>query len=162
MTTAVAIIGAGLSFASEAFSAVSQYQAASYQAKIAEYNQQIANDNAKRTLQTAQVQQQDQDAQSLALLGEQEANQAASGFSLGSRSFRLARRSAQELARKDALNIRQAGEVEAYNYRVQANNFGLESELAKMQANSSLLGGFLGGATSLISSATKVRKSTMY
>jgi hypothetical protein len=124
---------------------------------VAKMNQEIANDNAKRSLERVQVEQQDQDAITLAMLGEQEAGMAASGLAFGSGSFRLARKSAQELGRKDALNIRQAGELEAHDYRTQAANFGAQAELSKASARNSLLGGFLGGVTSLVSGATKVR-----
>lgn len=158
----LAAVGLGLGFVSSVFQGISGYQAASYQAAIAEMNQNIANENAKRAVQRSQVEQQDQDATSLALLGEQEATQAASGLTLGSGSFRLARRSAQELARKDALNIRQAGELEAYDYKTQAANFGMQSQLASSQATGSLLGGFLGGASSLISGAAKIRDPLRY
>jgi hypothetical protein len=152
----VGVIGLALGFVSTAFQAVSSYQAYSYQAKVAEMNQEIANDNATRALERAQVEQQDQDSITLAMLGEQEAQQAASGLAFGSGSFRLARKSARELGRKDALNIRQAGELEAYDYRTQAANFGAHAEMAKASATNSLLGGFLSGTASLVSGATKV------
>ena len=156
MTAALAPIGLALSFASTAFQGIAGAQAASYQAAIAEQNQQVAKENANRTIQASQVEQQDRDLTARALLGEQVTEQAASGLTLGSRSFRLARRSAQQLARKDALNIRQAGAVDAYNYRTQAANFGMQADLARSSASSSLLGGFLGAGTSLISGASKI------
>lgn len=156
MTAALGIIGLGLNFVSGAFSAISQSQAASYQAAIAKRNQEIAQGNAVRSVQTAQVEQQDRDNVARALLGEQVAEQSASGFTLGSGSFRRARRSAQELARQDALRIRQAGDVDAFNYKVQAANYGAEAKLASMTASSSLLGGFLGAGASLVSGANKI------
>lgn len=158
----IALLGVAVSAASAVFQGISGYQQASYQAKVAEMNQEIANDNAKRALERVQVEQQDQDAITLAMLGEQEAQQAASGLSFGSGSFRLARKSAQELGRKDALNIRQAGELEAHDYRTQAANFGAQAGLAKASATNSLLGGFLGGVTSLVSGASKVRDPTRF
>lgn len=156
MTTALTGIGLALSFASSAFGAIGQYQAAQYQASIAEMNQKVANINADRTIQTSQVEQQDRDLQARALLGEQVAEQAASGLTLGSKSFRQARRGAQELARQDSLRIRQAGDVDAYNYRVQAANYGMQSQLAQATATSSLVGGFLGAGTSLIQGVNKI------
>lgn len=153
----IAAAGLALSFGSALFQGYTSYQAASYQAAIAEMNQDIANDNAVRALQRSQVEQQDQDAITLAMLGEQEAAQGASGLAFGSRSFRLTRKSAQELGRKDALNIRQAGELEAYDYKTQAANFGAAASANKASATNSLLGSFLGGTASLISGATKVR-----
>lgn len=153
----VAAAGLVLGFASTVFQGYTSYQAASYQAAIADMNQEIANENAVRALERSQIEQQDQDSITLAMLGEQEAQQAASGLAFGSRSFRLTRKSAQELGRKDALNIRQAGELEAYDYKTQAANFGAAAEANKASATNSLLGGFLGGTASLISGATKIR-----
>jgi hypothetical protein len=156
MTAALAPIGLALSFVSTAYQGIAGAQAANYQAAIAEQNQQVANVNADRTIQASQVEQQDRDLTARALLGEQVSEQAASGLTLGSKSFRLARRSSQQLARQDALRIRQSGEVDAYNYRTQASNFGMQAQLAKSSASASLLGGFLGAGTSLISGASKI------
>lgn len=153
----IAAAGIALGFASTLFQGFTAYQSASYQAAVAEMNAEIANENAKRALERSQVEQQDQDAITLAMLGEQQAGQAASGLAFGSRSFRLQRKSAQELGRKDALNIRQAGEIEAYNYRTDAANYQAQAGIAKASGVNSLLGSFLYGAGSLVSGATKVR-----
>ena len=150
MATALPAIGIGLTFASGAFQGIAANRAASYQAAIASQNQRIAQQNAVRAQQTAQVEQQDQDTVARAMLGEQLAQQGASGLSIGSGSFRLARKSAQELARKDALNIRHAGDVEAHNYLVQAANFGSQAQASRMEGSNALLSGFLEGASGAV------------
>src|SRR5678815_4791338 len=124
----IAAIGLGLSAASSVFAGFTQYKAGQYQAAIADQNAKIARDNAARATHTAQVEQQDQDMVARAMLGEQTAEQGASGFTLNSGSFKTARQSARQLARKDALNIRNAGAMEAHNYLTQAANFGLQAQ----------------------------------
>jgi len=96
------------------------------------------------------------------MLGEQTAEQGASGFTLNSGSFKTARQSARQLARKDALNIRNAGQMEAHNYLTQAANFGLQAQGSRSAGFGSLLGGFLEGAGSLASGTAKIRNRSRY
>jgi hypothetical protein len=155
MAQALPIVAVGLTAASSVFAGFTQYRAGQYQAAIADMNQKIAKDNAARATHTAQVEQQDQDMVARAMLGEQLAEQGASGFTVDSGSFKVARKSASQLARKDALNIRNAGEMEAHNYLTQAANFGLQGQSMRSAAFGSLLGGFLEGAGSLASGTAK-------
>lgn len=150
------IIGTAVSAATSVFQGIQGMNQARYQAKVAEINQEIAQENAKRAQDRAQLEAQEQDALSLAMLGEQEAVMGASG--LGGRSFRLTRKAGRELARKDALNIRHAGELEAYNFNTQAMNFEAEANSQRSQATSSLVGGVLGAGSSLVGGATKVSR----
>ena len=129
-----------------------------YQAKVANMNAEIANDNAKRALERGAVEGEDNDFQTRALLGEQEVAQAASGVSLSGKSAILTRESARKLGRRDTLNIIQDASVEAYNYRTQAANFKAEAAAAKISGISSMIGGVLGAAgsipTSMVGGAT--------
>lgn len=162
MAAGLPIAALGISAVSSIFAGFSQYRAGQYQAAIANLNEKIAKDNAARAQHAAQVEQQNQDMVARAMLGEQVAEQGASGFSIGSPSFRLARKSAHQLARQDSLNIRQAGEMEANNYLTQAANFNLQSQGARSAAWGSLLGGFLEGAGSLVSGVAKIKNRSRY
>lgn len=162
MAAALPIAAVGITAASSVFAGFTAFRAGQYQSAIAGMNEKIAKDNATRAKHTAQVQQQDQDMVARAMLGEQLAEQGASGFTVGSASFRNARKSAKELARKDALNIRQAGEMEANNYLTQAANFNLQGQGMRSSAWGSLLGGFLEGAGSLASGTAKIRNRSRY
>lgn len=130
---------------------------AAYQASVAEMNKQIAEENARRAIEVSQVQQVDQDMISKALLGEQIAVQGASGLSLAGRSQMLTRKSAAELGRRDALNIRQEGELKKYAFLTDAANFGAQSTLKQMESSAysqgagfALLSTFLGAGGSLL------------
>lgn len=122
---------------------------ASYQAKVANMNASIANDNAKRALERGSVEGEDNDFQTRALLGEQEVAQAASGVSLSGKSAILTRESARKLGRRDTLNILQDASVEAYNYRTQAANFKAEAKAAKISGITGLVGSVFSAAGSL-------------
>lgn len=162
LAPAFSVIGSLVGAAGTIFSGISAMQQANYQAKVAAMNQQIANDNAKRAIEVGQINQQGQDTQTAAMLGEQEAVQGASGLSLTGKSQILTRKAARELGRLDALNVRQAAEIESYNYKTQAMNFGAQAAAAKMQGQGALLSSFFGAGSSLMSSLGKVKSANKY
>lgn len=166
-------IGTIASVAGSIITGVAGYQQAKasqkaeeYQAEIQRMNADIARKNASRAIATSQIQQEDQDRAARAVLGEQVAEQAASGLSLGGRTQIATRRSARELARRDALNIRYAGEIEKYNFLQEASNQEAGRQLSLMSADSygksaglSLLSGFVGGVGSLVGGAQSFKSS---
>lgn len=132
---------------------------ASYQAKVADANAEIAQQNADRAVAVAAIDAEDSDFQTKALLGEQEVAQGASGVSLSGKSQILTRTSARKLGRRDSLNIIQAGDVERYNYETQKMNFKAEGKAAKMSGIAGLIGGAMstmGNIASLGSGASLV------
>lgn len=174
---ALATISTIVSVAGSVFGGIQAYsnakaaeQSAKYQAEVQRVNADIARKNAVREVQTSQIQQEDQDRAARGLLGEQIAVQAASGLSLGGRTQIATRRSARELARRDALNIRYAGEIGRYNYMQEALNQEAGATLSDMRAKTEsrnagfgLLSGFLGATGSLIGGATSFSpKKTRY
>lgn len=140
--------------------------AAQYEANIAKQNAAISEQNAARSVQVSQLQQQEQDDLTRAMVGEQIAAQSASGLSLGGRSQILTRKSARLLGRKDALNVRYAGEIQRYNYQVEAANqlagaglkehekgsYEKSAAYSRKAASTAMLAGFLNGAGSLLGS----------
>lgn len=146
-----------LGFGSAALGAVGTIAAGSYQAAVANMNADVADENAKMARQRAQLEAYENDMMTAGMLGEQEAAQSASGVSLTSRSAVLTRKAARQLGRRDTLNIRQAGEVEAYNYKVDAANQRAAGQGARMQAGVSALGQFMGATGNLIGGARSTR-----
>lgn len=155
-------ISAAIGAAGSLVSGFAALSAGNYQNKVAQMNAKIAEDNAQRAMARSQVEGQDQDALTSAMLGEQEAIQASSGVSLTSKSSMLTRRAARVLGRRDTLNVRQAGELEAYGYKTDAVNQRAQGQLAKMSGQSNMLGGFLGATGSLVGSAQSVRSPSRY
>lgn len=153
-------IGTILGVASAGVSTVGAISSANYREQVALRNAQLAEENSERSTTRAQVEAQDQDALTLAALGEQLASQGASGLSIGSKSFGAARRNTRTLGRLDALRIRQAGDLEAYNYKVDAANFRAEAEQERKGKGLALISGGLdiagaGFSPSLITRANK-------
>lgn len=142
----MAVIGALGSIVGAVFS----FAQASYQAKVAEMNADIAKDNASRAIERSQVQEQEQDDQTRAMLGAQEAAQSASGLDINSESSRRIRKASRILGRKDVLNVRQDAEIEKYNYLVEAENQSSAAKMARIGGVGSLLSGFIGAGGSLV------------
>lgn len=156
LAAAAPIVGALSGIASGAFG----FMQGQYQAQVAKMNAKIAGANADRATTIAGINAEDNDFQTKALLGEQEAAQAASGISVAGPSQILTRRSSRMIGRRDSLNIIQAGQTEAYNYRTQEANFKAEAGADKMSGIASLVGGGLSAAGSLASSPSLVSDAT--
>lgn len=142
--TAFAVIGA-------INNANANAEAQRYQAMVAERNQQIQLANAERAGQRAQMEAQQQDQTTRALVGQLVAEQSASGLRIGGRSQMLTRKTARELGRLDTLNIRQAGDIEVHNYRVAAEDAGNEATFSRQSANNSILSGWIDAGSALFS-----------
>lgn len=156
------LIGTAVSAGTSIFRGIAGANANKYQAQVAEMNQKIALDNAERAKHRAALTAQDQSAETTALLGLQAAGMGASGLAIGSPSFVLARKTARELGRRDSLNIEHQGELEAYALRTEAANYKAEASASKVAAKNSLIGGFLGAGSSLISGASKFKTAQRY
>src|SRR5262245_32460828 len=126
---------------------------ANYQGQVAEMNAEIAKDNAKRAVERSQIEQESQDLKAANALGAQVTEQGASGLSLSSGSMMRSRRSARRLARLDALNVRQAGRIEEYNYLTEAANQKAQAHASRISGVGSLLGWFFSGLNSLVGSS---------
>lgn len=156
LLTGLAIAGTVASVAGIAIQTSAAVNASNYQAQIADRNKAIQLQNADRAIARSQQEQEDTDRKNAFLYGQQVATQAASGLKLGGRSFMLTRKSARELGRLDSENVRQAGELEAYNYKVMSQDSGEAAGFARSQANSSLLEGFFNAGSTIIGGAGKL------
>ena len=156
ISTFLTIAGTAAAVGGAIISTSAALQANKYQQQVASRQAAQMEENARRAGFAAQVQQEDQDRAARALIGEQIAAQSASGLKLGGKSQMLTRKSARELSRLDALNIRQAGDVEVYNYRMMAQDKFDELKFLKQQSGSILLSGFLDAASAGISGVSKL------
>lgn len=147
LSTLLTLAGTAAAIGGTIISTTSALQANAYQQQVLARQAAQLEENAQRATYASQVNQQQQDMQTRALLGEQIAAQSASGLKLGGKSQMLTRKSARELGRLDALNIRQAGDVEAYNFRMIAQDKYDELKFTKGQVGSILLSGFLDAAS---------------
>lgn len=154
LPTILGVISTGVAIAGVVASTSAATQQANFQAMIADRNKAVMEDNAVRAQYASQVQQEESDRVARGLIGEQIAAQSASGLKIGGRSAMLTRKSAKQLARMDALNIRQAGDIEAHNYRIGAEDAALQAGFARQTASNALAEGFLTGVGTLVGGAS--------
>lgn len=151
-------LGAALGAVGSIVSGLAGFGAASYQAKVAKMNQDIANENAVKAMDQGAKNAMEQDIQTRAMLGEQLAAQSASGLSVGGRSQMLTRKAAQELGRRDRLNVIEDARSTAYNFRTDAANARAQGKMSMFEGVNSLIGGFINAGGSLIGKSTSTRK----
>lgn len=147
LPTILTVASIGVGIAGAVVGAQSQIAANNYQKQVAERQAQINEWNAQRAIQNSQVAQIQQDDQTRALLGEQLAEQSASGLSIYSKSSMLTRKTARQLGRIDALNVRNAGDIEAFNYRMAAQDNYEQMKYLDTSNQNTLLTGFLDAAS---------------
>lgn len=153
----VATVGQmGLGVAGSLISSASEQEAARRAEENALRNKEIAKENAIRTLLVSQEEQFDVDMENAQLLGEQEAVQAASGLVLESPSFMQTRRNARELARIDALNVREAGNIRAAAYMNEGDAYAADAAASRLAQGNAATMGFLGAANSIIGGAGRL------
>lgn len=142
-----------------------------YQAKVAQMNADIAKENADRASTKSEIDAQESDFQTKALLGEQEVAQAGSGVTLSGKSQILTRRAASAVGAGDRMKLLQGGQVERYNFLTQRANFKAEAQASKLSGMFSLVGGAaaaignvasMGSGASLSSSATQTASPYKY
>lgn len=95
---------------------------ANYNAKVAQRNSAVSQENATIASQSGEAQAGIQGQKTKATVGAITANQGASGVDIGSGSATDVRSSARELGELDALTIRSNAAREAYGYQVQGKN----------------------------------------
>lgn len=166
MTVAPAILGTigtiatigqtALGVAGSLIGSANEQEAARRAEETALRNKQIAAENAARTLMVSQEEEFDLAMENAQLLGEQEAVQASSGLVLESASFAQTRRNARELARLDALNMREAANIRAQAYLTEGDAYAADAAAARIARGNAATMGFLGAATSIIGGAGRL------
>lgn len=143
------VISMAATAASSIVSGVGQYQSGQYQAAVARNNAIIAEQNAQFALQKGQVEAENQNYKTRAIIGQQKANEAAAGIDVNSGSALEVRSSTAELGHLDALTILNNAAAQAAGYRAQKMNFEAESALDKSKAGYGLASSLIGGGASL-------------
>lgn len=139
-TSAIAIVGAGMSM-------VSSFQQGMAQSQAAKFNANMANQNASLAISSSQAAAKQHQIQAEIAIGSQRANYAASGVSIQGSGLDVLQASAKqaELARQTIL----------YNGKVQANQYKSQAALDRAQGDNAMFAGISGGiAKGLLSYAT--------
>jgi hypothetical protein len=140
---------AGLSAVGSLVSGIGGMESADYQAQVARNNALIAEQNATRAVQSGDVQATNQGLRSRAQLGTIKASQAGNNIDVNSGSAVDVQSSARQLGMLDALTIRNNAANQAYGYKVQAVSDKAQAQLDQMQGQTALESSLLGGASSL-------------
>jgi hypothetical protein len=141
---AIALALTAVGTATAVAGAVSQGVAASNAAK---YNQQVANNNAVAAQQQAQYTANQKDLQLRQIIGQQQAAGGASGFSQGG-SLTDVGFSSEEQGKLDQLGSLYQGQVQATNFRDQAQLQGMAATNAMTNAGFQSAGSLIQGASS--------------
>ena len=149
------LLGVGLaaSLLGTGISTIAGIQQAKFQAQIAKRSAEISELNAERAVERSQIEAQDQDRLAAAVIGDVISKQAGSGLSLRSGSFTKKRASLRQLARLDTLRIRQAGDIEAFNFLQEAAGFKAEAKAFKRKAKFTAIAGVLQGVSTIAGSS---------
>lgn len=153
---------AGASMAGSAVSAYGQLQSSQAASTAANYNAQVAENNAGISTQQAMwVGQKGVQAASnsqmktAATVGSIKANQGASGVEIGTGSNADVVTSAREVGMLDALTIRSNAAREAYGYQTQAVSEKAQAQLDRFAAKNDISAGKINAATTLLGGAAK-------
>lgn len=156
-------IAVGAAVASAAMSGLSAYSQADATKKAANYQAQVAANNAKVSawqrsdaLQRGEIDAQNAMRKQASVLGEQRASMAANGIDISQGSALDVLSTTRFLGQVDVNTIQSNAAREAWGYDVQGANFMADANLSKWKAdntNPALAGGMAAGS-SLLSSAS--------
>jgi len=145
----LAYAGIGASLLSGGIQMAGQAQSAAAQRAAAQYNAQIAANNAQAAMDQGRFAEQQQRMKNAALLSQQKANLAANGVEIDSGSALDVQSSSAQMGELDALTIR-------YNAQNKANNYLSQAGLSQMTADAAETAGTIGVASSMLGTASSV------
>ena len=151
LATISQVVGVG----SAIFGAVSQAQAANYQAAVAERNRVISEENARRAAETSQAEVADWGESARAQMGNMLAELAATGGRIGAGTSALQRRAASNLAARDAQRLREQGNVRIDAFSQQASDFAADAGMARQRGAFSLVGGAINAFDSFVTGSAR-------
>lgn len=159
MAFAPLVLGA----AGTAVSALGIYQqgqaraaSANYQAQVAANNAIIAGQNADYAVNAGQAKAAAQSLKGAAIGGRIKASQAANNVDVNTGSAVDVQQSQREISKLDTETTLNNAQLQAYGYRANQTNYLAQSELDKQEAESDKTGAALGAAGSLLSNASSL------
>lgn len=156
LALAAGIAGAGISAAGALEGGAASANAADYQAQVASNNAIIAKQNADYAIKSGQQQASTQSMKGAATAGKIKANQASSGVDVNTGSAVNVQQSAREVAKLDTDTVLNNSELKAYGYRTDATNYTAQEQLDEETAEQAPIGAAFSAAGGLLSSASSV------
>lgn len=145
-----------MSAAGSIAAAQAQADAARYQAQINEMNAKIARKRARDALERGKLEEQQKRQDVQAVLGRQRAAMAANGVDINFGSPLDTLADAAMMGEMDSLIVRTNFHRQAYNHDVEAENFRAQANLNRMEAKAATTGGFLSAMGTIIGGFGKV------
>lgn len=145
----LSVLSLGSTLLGGGISAMGQMASANYQSQVAQNNATIAQRNADYAINAGNVQAEQQDMKTKAMIGEQIAGQGANGLDVNSGSNLNVRQSQAELGRLDTLNILQKAQLKSSSLEADAMNFRAQGQLAESRGAFGAAGSILGTAASV-------------
>lgn len=152
----MALAGAGVSAVGTIASGEANQASAAYQATVAQNNAVIANQNAVQAEQAGNAAAQNQSLKGAAALGKVKANQAASGIDVNTGSAVNVQVGEREANQFSTENVFHNDLLQAYGYRVNAENATAESQLDTAKSEEAVPAAALSATGGLLSSAASV------
>jgi len=130
--------------------------AADYQAQVARNNAQIAEQNAVYATQAGRAAAENQSRKGAAQVGQIKVAQAAGGVDVNSGSAEDVQVGQREVNQLDTETVLNNAQLHAYGYRTQATNFQAEANLDTMKGEQAVEGAYLKAGGDLLSSASGI------
>jgi hypothetical protein len=146
----IAVAGAAITGYGEYEQGQAAKKSANYNSEIAANNATIAQQTATRAANAGEEQAAVSEQKTRATVGAIKANQAAGNIDVNSGSAVDVRSSAEELGELDALTVRSNAAKTAYGYQTQAASYTAQSQLDKFQGNNAAIAGDIGAAGSIL------------
>lgn len=140
-----------MAFVADVLGGIAGSNADKANAAIASQNAGISKQNAAWTAQEGNAAVEQSELKNRARYGATEANQGASGLTVGKGSFGDVLKSEKEGGELNALNIRSNAARQAYGDITQANNYQNQAAIDRYAANAQMLIGLAKGGESLMS-----------
>ncbi len=149
-------ISMGVSAVGSIATGIAGMQAANYQAKIAENNAKIAQQNAVYAAHAGEAKAQQESLRSAARNAAIKGAIAANGVDVNTGSAVDVQSSSAAMGSLSTENVMREGQMKSYGYRTEAQNYKDQAGLYKQQASASLAGGLFKGFSSLLSGASSL------
>jgi hypothetical protein len=130
-----------------------QKKAADYQAQVAKNNATIAQQNAQYAVAAGESKAQSQDFKNRAIAGAIESGQAASGIDLSSPTLADVRSSSAQIGRLDTANVMADAMLVARGQEAKASDFTAEAGLKTMEGENALTASYAKAGGTLLSGA---------
>jgi len=156
LSMVASVIGGGTSAAGGILGGIAGSNAYSYKAQVAKNNAIIARQNAGYASAQGEVEQRQQGLKDRYGMGQILTGQAAGGLDVNSGSALDVRTSQGAINTENQMMIRNNATRKAYGFDVEAMNFESEAKVDKAAGDNALVAGAIGGAGSLIGTASSV------